>query len=587
MIVKRLVVFSALLAGFLGHAAEEIPAGGRDLISPSAKISAGGGSGGSVEKISVEGGDYREGFRVKVASAAPDNPWNAVVAAPFTTGSVKKGDRLLVRYQARSLAGTSGHALVKIQLPKPSYATVGMAGPARFGADWEQIDHAMIAERDAPEGGGEIQIILGEQAQTVEIGGVRVLNYGPDHDLSKLPNRRVTYEGREPDAAWRQQALARISEIRMADYAAQVVDANGNPLADTEVTLELKRHEFGFGTCVTSHLINQNSENGERYREIVRRTCSRIVFENDYKPGLFPGDQKGRDELAKSHEWLKAEGISIRAHYLIQDAVDEWTRAQLGDPAKLRQTVLESVRERIAFAEGRVLEWDVINHPIAWHGAELLANKDASLNSLVMEVFKEARRLTKLPLCINEDQLFRPGSQQEKTFELLAKMKRDGVRVDGLGNQAHITSGFLPTPEDWLRITDRFATVVPKQVITEYDVSTNGDEQLAADYLRDSLIACFSHPAYDGFLLWGFWEGSHWIPDAALWRKDWTIKPIGRVWEEWICGQWHTRVTVKTDAQGRVGWRGFKGSYQLVAGDRKSGRFQPGTAKQPVRLEIR
>lgn len=588
MIAQLLIVLSAILVlGVPSHAEDSAPTGGRDLIDPSAPLSARGGPGGSAEKISLAEGVHRAGFRVKVTRAHPDRPWDAGFSAPFIGGSVKKGDRLLVRYQARCLDGSSGNALVKIQLPKPSYATVAMAGPARFGAEWEQIDHAVVAERDATEGGAEIQLILGAQAQVVEIAGLRVVNYGADYDLSKIPNRKVTYQGRAPDAPWRKEALARISQIRMADYAVQVVDASGKPVANSEVTVELKRHEFGFGTCVTRRMINQEGPDGERYRDIVRRTCSRVVFENDYKPSSFPKDEKGLADFAKSHEWLKAEGIPVRAHYLMQDAVDEWTRAQLGDPVKLRDATLKSVRERIAFAEGRVTEWDVINHPIAWEGAEMLADKGTPLNGLAMEVWNEARRLTKLPLLINEDQLFREGAQQEKTFELLARLKREGIHVDGLGNQAHINSSFLPTPEDWLRITDRFATVVPKQVITEYDISTNGDDELAADYLRDSLIACFSHPAYDGFLLWGFWEGSHWIPQAALWNKDWSIKPAGRMWEKWIGEEWHTRVTLKTDAEGTAKWRGFKGSYQIVAGDRKSERFQPGAAGRPFRLEVR
>ena len=256
--------------------------------------------------------------------------------------------------------------------------------------------------------------------------------------------------------------------------------------------------------------------------------------------------------------------------------MDGWSRERLGDPGKLKADLLASVRERIAFAGDRVTEWDVINHPVAWQGAELCGQKGSPLATLGMEVFREARALTKLPMVINEDQLFRPGPQQDRTFELLEKLKRDGVRVDGLGNQAHFHSSFLPSPEDLLRVTDRFAAVVPKQVITEYDIVTNGDDALAADYLRDSLIACFSHPAYDGFLLWGFWEGAHWLPEAALWRKDWSIRPIGTVWEEWVGKTWHTRVELKSDATGMVTWRGFKGTYRLKLDGKETLPFKPG-----------
>jgi hypothetical protein len=78
------------------------------------------------------------------------------------------------------------------------------------------------------------------------------------------------------------------------------------------------------------------------------------------------------------------------------------------------------------------------------------------------------------------------------------------------------------------------------------------------------LIACFSHPAYSSFLLWGFWEGSHWLPAAASWKKDWSILPRGEVLEEWIGRRWRTELTLPTDAEGKVRWHGFTGWYDIT-----------------------
>lgn len=63
----------------------------------------------------------------------------------------------------------------------------------------------------------------------------------------------------------------------------------------------------------------------------------------------------------------------------------------------------------------------------------------------------------------------------------------------------------LTDPERLLKILDRFARYkVPLQV-TEFDVAID-DEQLQADYLRDFLLACFSHPSVELIQQWGFWE---------------------------------------------------------------------------------
>jgi hypothetical protein len=137
-------------------------------------------------------------------------------------------------------------------------------------------------------------------------------------------------------------------------------------------------------------------------------------------------------------------------------------------------------------------------------------------------------------------------------------------QIDGIGNQAHLHESYLPSPEHVLAVTDHFAKLAPEQSITEFDIKTVADEELAADYTRDLLIACFSHPAYTSFLWWGFWEGSHWEPTAASWKKDWTILKRGEVMEEWLGKRWRTEVTLTTDANGRVQWRGFPGHYDIT-----------------------
>jgi endo-1,4-beta-xylanase len=43
--------------------------------------------------------------------------------------------------------------------------------------------------------------------------------------------------------------------------------------------------------------------------------------------------------------------------------------------------------------------------------------------------------------------------------------------------------------------------------VTEFSVDTL-QEALYGDYLRDYLTVMFSHPAVDGFLMWGFWDQS-------------------------------------------------------------------------------
>ena len=49
--------------------------------------------------------------------------------------------------------------------------------------------------------------------------------------------------------------------------------------------------------------------------------------------------------------------------------------------------------------------------------------------------------------------------------------------------------------------------------------------------------------------------------------------------QKWVGKRWQTREFLMTDAEGKITWRGFKGSYWLEVGAKMTGPFQPGDAK--------
>ena len=63
---------------------------------------------------------------------------------------------------------------------------------------------------------------------------------------------------------------------------------------------------------------------------------------------------------------------------------------------------------------------------------------------------------------------------------------------------------------------------------------------------------------------WGFWEGRHWQPKAALYRKDWTEKPNGAAYRKLVQETWHTDESGVTDAGGKWNARGFYGRYAVT-----------------------
>lgn len=146
--------------------------------------------------------------------------------------------------------------------------------------------------------------------------------------------------------------------------------------------------------------------------------------------------------------------------------------------------------------------------------------------------------------------------------DLANRLRAAGAPIDALGVQSHVGRQ-VRAPVDVLADLDLLAQAGLPIEATEFDINSP-DEELQADYTRDFLIALYSHPSVTGFTMWGFWEARHWKPAAAMYRKDWTEKPNGRVWRELVRGQWLTDVRDTTGADGRLTARGHLGEYEVV-----------------------
>ena len=538
------------------------PKGGEDLRTGSSLKAYADPSCGTAKQL--EDGTWQ----IDISKPDESKPFLAQVSMDCPASGLAAGEVVLAIVKARATSATPASLEAKLQLSGPPYTTAAAPAALDLSQEWQELPVVFRVSEPLEKGRAALVLFCAHRLQTVEVASVRTYKYPAGTDTSAFPRIRRTYAGRAADAPWRKAALERIEKNRKADLSLQVLGTDVKPLANTEVTLTLRRHEFGFGSAVTAALLTADTDDARRYREIVDRLFSRVVFENDFKDFGWEPNAEGKEDrlrqLDQAIGWLGQRHISIRGHYLVQCAVPP-NLAQVTDPESIRQHFIGTAKERIAFAKDRVCEWDVVNHPVAWTEADMLTRRPG-LEKLDREIYRLAEKESSLPFFVNEDQIFRPGRQSDETFEYLRQLKSEGFRVDGLGNQAHVDETYLPSPEQVLAITDHFATLVPHQVITEFDITTLDDEELAADYTRDLLISCFSHPAYSGFLFWGFWEGSHWKPEAASWNSDWTARKRGEVIEEWIGKRWRTSVTLTTDKDGTVKWRGFPGWYDISTG---------------------
>ncbi|HEV7300628.1 MAG TPA: endo-1,4-beta-xylanase [Tepidisphaeraceae bacterium] len=169
-------------------------------------------------------------------------------------------------------------------------------------------------------------------------------------------------------------------------------------------------------------------------------------------------------------------------------------------------------------------------------------------------------------LYLNDFGIFDSGlgqnAHQDHFFETLETLQTKGTTLDGIGIRSRIAAD--APPSEALQTLDRFSTLGLPIESTELSINFE-DRQLQADYLRGFMTALLSHPNVEGVMLWGFWSGRHWRPDAALWARDWTKRPIGQAFPDLLDTTWTTKASSLTaDANGQAQVRGFLGAYDVT-----------------------
>ncbi|MBC8010705.1 MAG: endo-1,4-beta-xylanase, partial [Burkholderiales bacterium] len=538
----------------------------------------------------------------QVATLRDTSPSWAIQLGGRTTAAVKKGDTGLLRFRGRvtRTLHETGQGQLRVVVQRVG-GDFQRSATARFDLVPEWTEFFVPVRFANNYAAGEIGVYFGFgfSAQTVEIADVSLSHYGAAVAFADLPRTRVTYEGAAPDAAWRRDAFARIEQIRKGDLAVHVLDAAGRPVPTAAVTVEMQQHHFEFGTAAPFSLLMGNGPDSEPYRKALFSIFNAVGPENDLKWPFWAGDRdehgEHRERTLAALRWLKERDIPVRGHVLVwpgQKRLPKAINARIGTPAQseIPALITEHIRDITTATAGLVSEWDVLNEPFSHH--ELM---DLFGREIMADWFKAARQHLGpgVPLYFNDwgnHDLVGDPIHLRHFIDTARFILANGGPIDGLGLQAHI-GGTPPAPATLLATLDLYQKELGLPVrVTEFDFTTD-DPQLHAAYTRDFLIAYFSHPSTAGIQFWGFWEKSHWRPQAALFDANWKETPAGTATRVLLRETWWTRAAGDTDAAGRYAARGFYGRYKVRAtlGNRvveTEVRHLPGAAPTAVHLVL-
>ena len=373
----------------------------------------------------------------------------------------------------------------------------------------------------------------------------------------------------------------RIQKHRTGDVVVTVTDSAGNPIADTEVTVQQTNHAFLFGCNIFMLGRYEEDEKNRTYEE--RFTALLNYATLPFYWGRFERepdkpDYQHLDWMAKRCQEL---GIVTKGHPLVwHEVVPSWAPT---DMTVLEDRLRNRVTDIAQHYRGLVDIWDVINEATvsARHGNPVgewvKKYGDDVCVGLALDWANEAN--PEALLLVND---FNISPAYEKQLERLQKAQKP---FGAIGLQSHMHSGTWSVSRAWevCETYKRFGlplhftelTVLSGRLKTDSDwhkrhtdwPTTEEGEESQLEYVQKLYRLLFSHPSVEAITWWDFPDGCWQGAPAGLVRSDLTPKPIYERLLEMVKGEWWTQSKGRTDGEGEYRFRGFCGEYSVTVRD--------------------
>jgi GH35 family endo-1,4-beta-xylanase len=344
-----------------------------------------------------------------------------------------------------------------------------------------------------------------------------------------------------------------------------------------KVEIEQLSHEFWFGCAITNSLVSgrMQEQDNKQFREKFLLNFNSAVTENALK-WLDMERQKGEPNYSIIDgilAWTEENHIPLRGHNLfwgIPQFVQPWVK-ELNDE-DLRKTLQNRAETITAKYKGRFAEYDLNNEMI--HGNYYEDRLGPQITKQMAEWAHNGDPDAKMFL---NDYDILTGRRLNDYMAQIRKLRSQGVPIAGIGAQGHL-HGETFDRKELRRALDSLGIFKLPVRITEFNMPgqrskfyekrmidiTPEEEELASRELADYYRICFSHPAVEGILMWGFWAGANWIPVSSLYRRDWSPTPSLKAYRDLVYGEWWTRAAGTANKKGLYSASAFYGKYRVT-----------------------
>ncbi|MEH1129969.1 endo-1,4-beta-xylanase [Micromonospora sp. CPCC 206061] len=214
----------------------------------------------------------------------------------------------------------------------------------------------------------------------------------------------------------------------------------------------------------------------------------------------------------------RSNNQSVRGHTLVwHSQYPSWVDSV---PANQLLGVMRNHVTNVAgHFQGQLIHWDVVNEAFEENGTRRQSVFQRNIgDSYIAEAFRAARAADPTAkLYYNDYNIEGLGAKSDAVYAMVQQFKAQGVPIDGVGMQAHLILGQVPSSIQ--QNIQRFANLGVDVAITELDIRMNlprdaaKDAQQANDY-RAVVNACLAVTRCVGITVWDYTDKYSWIPSV-------------------------------------------------------------------------
>jgi endo-1,4-beta-xylanase len=230
-----------------------------------------------------------------------------------------------------------------------------------------------------------------------------------------------------------------------------------------------------------------------------------------------------------SYDWAEADqivnfaeahGQQVRGHTLVWHSQNpSWLTNGTWTQAQLSQLLNDHIALEVGRYKGRLAAWDVVNEPFNEDGTyrQTLWYNGLGTGYIAQALTAARAADPAAKLYINDYNVEGVNAKSTALYNLVKSLKQQGVPIDGVGLQAHLIVGQVPSTLQ--QNIQRFADLGVDVAITELDIRMTlpSDSakltQQAADY-KAVMNACVAVTRCVGATVWGFTDSDSWIPST-------------------------------------------------------------------------